>query len=373
MLRVGFVFNNEMIVGDGEFSFMDLADAIRTHGVEPVCIVPGEGEVSQRLRAAGFPVEVIPWPPIRLLGLRQMLRHIQHVAAAFSSMGLHMIHVNGAHAMLYCGPAARRVNIPCVWHIRAIKRDLILDWVRSYFSDAIITNSSTVRHSLKCFACDRSKVHVIYNGVRLETLAKAPAADLAGEFDLSTPILLAAGWFSPWKRFEDVISAVDSLHAEGVKCSLLLAGRSMPDDADYEASLRELARGKAFIRFAGWREDVASLLQSASAMVLSSQDEPFGRILIEAWACGTPVIATEGGGPAEFIHSGENGLLYNVGVITDLKTKIRRIIDDPYLAAALAAAGRRSAQAFTLERHASEVHALYAQLLAGRSPVASGT
>ncbi|MFA7160328.1 MAG: glycosyltransferase family 4 protein, partial [Kiritimatiellia bacterium] len=134
MKKVGFVFNSERIIGGGELSFIDLVGEIRKLGVSPVVFVPGPGEVIDRIVALGVAVHKTPWPPIRLRSIVDLpLRHAR-LAGLFRELGLDLIHANGARCMLYAGPAARRAGIPCVWHVRVLERDMILDRIRARYA-----------------------------------------------------------------------------------------------------------------------------------------------------------------------------------------------------------------------------------------------
>ena len=96
----------------------------------------------------------------------------------------------------------------------------------------------------------------------------------------------------------------------------------------------------ARLRFLGWREDVAALLAAADIFVCPSRVEPLGNVVIEAWAHGTPVVAAAAAGPMSLVTPGETGLLVPLEDAPALATSIRTLIDNPELAARLAAAGR---------------------------------
>ena len=67
------------------------------------------------------------------------------------------------------------------------------------------------------------------------------------------------------------------------------------------------------VHFTGELCDVSGVLQASDLLVLNSRDEPFGLVLIEAMACGTPVLATRVGGIPEIVTDSENGWLIESG------------------------------------------------------------
>ncbi|MCG2659551.1 MAG: glycosyltransferase, partial [Kiritimatiellae bacterium] len=331
MIRVGFVFNHAAIIGGGEISFIDLADEIRNFGFEPVGIVPGDGEVRSRLDALNIKTVVAAWPPIGIRSVIDFPRRIYRTAELFQQQGLNLVHANGARCMLYAGPAAKRLFIPCVWHVRVLARDRLLDRVRARYASAIIVNSGAVASTLKPYALPSRKIDVVYNGLDLEKFNVVKPLDLSREFGLpAAPVVLAAGRFSRWKGFADLIRACAILRRKSIAFTCLLVGKALPADKDYECHLVTLARqyGLTNVVFTGWRDDVPAIMKSASVMVLPSHGEPFGRVIIEAWACGLPVVATNEGGPAEIIDDKVNGMLVRTGNAGQMADAIEMILRD---------------------------------------------
>ena len=66
---------------------------------------------------------------------------------------------------------------------------------------------------------------------------------------------------------------------------------------------------KPRVRFLGWRDDVESLLASCDVFVCPSRHEPLGNVVVEAMACGVPVVAYDIGGPGELVKNGSTGWL----------------------------------------------------------------
>lgn len=368
-MRVGYLFNHANIVGGGEISFIDLADAVRRFGVEPVAIVPGPGEVAERVGALGVEEAVSPWPHLDVPGLAAFPFRTRKISRLFGELRLDLVHANGARCMLYAGPAAKSAGIPCVWHARVLERDRLLDRIRARHATAIVANSRAVAESVGRFAGRGKRIEVIYNGIRLEEMKNAPAADLQRELGIPAgPVVLGVGRFTPRKRFEDVIRACSILDGRGTKLSLALVGAALPDEETYELRLRKTAAAAGLRRvvFAGWRNDVASLMKSASVLVVPSSEEGFGRVIVEAWACGLPVVAGNEGGPAEIIRDGVDGLLVKTMAPELISDAIERILTDRPLAGRLSSAGLQRARDFSLSEHAGKIASLYEDLMASR-------
>jgi glycosyltransferase involved in cell wall biosynthesis len=153
------------------------------------------------------------------------------------------------------------------------------------------------------------------------------------------PLALALGRLHANKAFDvllDAVSLVPGLH-------LWLAGTG-----DLEPALQSQAATLGIaerVRFLGWRDDVSSLLAAADFLVCPSRHEPLGNVVIEAWAAGLPVVATQSVGPRALIEDGKTGLLVPVDDASALAAAMTRVVRDPALRRRLADAGRAAYEA----------------------------
>ena len=125
--------------------------------------------------------------------------------------------------------------------------------------------------------------------------------------------------------------------------------------------------------FTGWRDQVADLVQAFNAFCMpSSPGESFGNSAVEAMALGVPtIIFADGGGLLEHVLDSETGFV--VGDAHELAAVLRRLIDDPGLAAAIGRQGRAFVrERYTLDRAVERYAALYRESVAAdRDPEAS--
>jgi len=130
-------------------------------------------------------------------------------------------------------------------------------------------------------------------------------------------IFLNIAYMTERKRQSDLIQAFAEQFQNQPKVQLRLGGDG-PLRSVLQAQARSLGIGQQ-VHFLGLldRSKVLSEMQSADAFVLSSRHETFGVVLVEALACGKPVIATACGGPQDIVHQG-NGLLVPLQNIADL-------------------------------------------------------
>lgn len=176
---------------------------------------------------------------------------------------------------------------------------------------------------------------------------------------------------NPWKGHVELVMAVRQLAAEGRPAVI----RSHGLVADH--GLRERLVGwvaklglQRQITLADYEPDPMDVLRRCRAVVVPSVShsggpESFGRAIIEAWACGKPVIAYAAGAPARLIRHGVDGLLVAEGDVAGLAGAIGQLHADSGLRGRLGAAGRaRVADCFTAQR---VVPQLFQHLLARRA------
>ncbi len=176
--------------------------------------------------------------------------------------------------------------------------------------------------------------YVLYPPIDLETFAPKSEEEklrIRSQLELKVTdfLIVYVGRICRSKQIHHIIEAIDFI-PEPERIHIAIVGKaSNKDEVAYEKFLLEeihrRKRGKN-VHFLGFRKDTALIMSSADLLVLPSNEEPFGRAIIEAQACGTPVIAADSGGAIEAIDY-ELGLTFETGNIKDLAEKISKILD----------------------------------------------
>jgi glycosyltransferase involved in cell wall biosynthesis len=369
-ITIGFVFNTGDIIGGGEISFMDLISCIRSYNVKPIAYIPEDGPLRNQLASMDIDSIITPMPRIRPWSCRGYLMLVKQLAERFKHDKLDLVHANGARCMLYAGPAASWAKLPCAWHVRVLERDRLLDRIRAAFASLIIVNSRIVAGSLGKIVKNK-RIEPVYNGFPITELSSTLPIDICSEFGISPEkkVVLYAGRISRSKGVDDLIRAYEFVKKEYVSCVLLLAGKQMPADEYYKRELHAYIKAHHLtdVIFCGWRTDMGALMKSAAITVLPSHCESFGRVIIEAWAAGCPVIASRSGGPEELINDGEDGMLVRVGDINGLSIAIVKILTDANLSRRLVQYSGKRLNEFSLESHARKIATLYQEMKKRRS------
>ncbi|MCF7838008.1 MAG: glycosyltransferase family 4 protein [Candidatus Marinimicrobia bacterium] len=172
------------------------------------------------------------------------------------------------------------------------------------------------------------------------------------------PELLYVGRFDPYKGVPTLIEALALVRQAVPNARLRLVGAEDPRYPEARQTAARLGLTAA-IQWVGYTSDDALLdaYQQADVLVLPSRCEGFGLPVIEAMACGTPVVCSAGGSLPELAD--DAALLCPFGDAAALAAQLIRVLENPALAADLRARGLRRAAAFTWRRTAEQTWAAY--------------
>jgi glycosyltransferase involved in cell wall biosynthesis len=250
----------------------------------------------------------------------------------------HIVHTPHGHIFeAYFSPVATRT-------FTALER-LAARW-----TDRIITLTDVeAEQHLALGIGRRGQFATIPSGVDLEPILSTPPIRLVA----NGPVVGTVARLVPIKGIQHLIEAAPTILKPCPQARFLLVG-----DGELRPALEEKARALGLgdrITFAGFREDVPSLIAGMDVFVLPSLNEGLGRVLIMAMALGKPIVATRVGGVPELLDEGEAGLLVPPGDPAALADAISSLLVDPARAKALGEAGRRRALRYSAE---SMLHAL---------------
>ena len=151
-----------------------------------------------------------------------------------------------------------------------------------------------------------------------------------------------AGRVGDGKGLDVLFRAIGELRAKGLNVALKLAG---PKDPWVAMAARQHGIERA-VEEMGWQEEIARFFDGIDCLVLPSEKESFGMVLIEAMAAGLPVVATACNGPRSIIVDGTTGSIVPIGDTRGLATAIERLATSPDLAESMGHAGYRRALEF---------------------------
>jgi len=360
-VRIAYVSSFSEFVGGGEYSLFDLMTHL-TADVEPVLLVPSEGKLSARAEREGIACHVVPMPPI---GLRSLMA-MWHWRKLISDIRPDVLHANNSRAAFYGGLIGRMMHVPILFHCRVAELDARLDRWLVRLVDGVIANS---RATAKRFSTwSKLRVWTVHNGVDVsgwhvpQHLGEKPFG--------AQQMMLIVARVSRWKRHDIALSVFERLSEVMPGLHLVCVGGKEATDVAWWNTLQQRTsnlRNGDRVHWGGGVNHTAleSWYAAADVMVLPSDDEPFGRVLVEAMAMGVPVVAFDGGGVPEVVQHGKQGVLLSHGDVEGMTAAVAKLLGDTEMCVAMGNAGRKRAKKFSVQAHVGSIYRLYQELLHG--------
>ena len=346
----------QLSMGGAEGQLRLLCERFDRVGVQPFvyCLSTQTQPYGGLLEAAGVPVRVIAGSRIaRLLQLRRLLRadrvDVVH-AWLFIANAYGWTATVGRHVRLVT--SARNCKRQGRW-LDALNRRAFAA------SAAVIVNSSEVQQYIEReYGAPAERITIVPNAIDLERFRPQPRP-------LGSRTVAMVGRLVQQKNPLLFVAAAAALHARMPDARFVLIGDG-PLRGQIQAAVDAAGLGAA-CRLAGERSDVHELLRQADLFWLTSDWEGLPNAVIEALACGLPVVATNVGGTGDVLRDGHEGFLVAPGDRDALVARSIAIFSDPALQARMRTAARARAETFGIDAMVRATHAVYARALAGRA------
>jgi glycosyltransferase involved in cell wall biosynthesis len=365
------------VVGGAERSLLTLLDGLGPQRV--VGVACPKGELADAVRRRGLAVHDIRGTtgslrldPVRTpIAIAEIVQTGMAVARIAARSGASVLHANSVRAALATAIAARRGCPPTVIHVRDVLPDSrsarAVKHVALAQRGAVVCISRYVAGRFAPGGRSRLPVRIVPNPVDLTRFDPARIDRATTRAQLRLPddavVVAMVGQITHWKGHDTAVRALEIVRRAHPQVQLLVVG-SVKFDApatrfandDYLAELRRLVGELGLadaVLFTGEREDIPEILGAVDLLLLPSIEEPFGRSIIEAMAMGTPVIATDVGGPVEILAHRETGLLAPPRDPVAWADAIDDVVERPDEARARALRARAvAAERFAADRHA---------------------
>ena len=152
------------------------------------------------------------------------------------------------------------------------------------------------------------------------------------------------GRIEPQKGQWVLIDAIELLIKKGINAKALIVGHAMSEEYFQTLGRDIVMRGLSDrIVFTGFTNEAQAMMQVCDVVVLATENETFGLVLIEAMMCGVCVVASDSGGPLEIIEDSVDGLLFNTFDASSLAQKLEMLHSDEELRRFLAVTGKKKA------------------------------
>lgn len=374
-----------------ERSILRLAWPLADRGVRLTIAAP-DGPFQSAAREAGLNVRTLDLPehigvvdaaPSIASSLNNAWREVPMVArgvraVAATTAGADVVHSNSLLANMDCALAGRRHGRATVLEIHDLVRPGISRHLLSValgLADAGVAISTAVAENVSEVV--KAKMNLIPQGIDV-TRFRPGSGDpsVRAEFTArpDEPLVAMIGRVDPAKGVHRAVAAVAELNARGTRCSLVVVGSPSAGNEEYAQRVRAEAAATAGyrVRFVGMVADVRDVLRSADVVVNASDAEPFGLSVLEAQACGVPVVVPDTGGLGDFVTDGVTGRVFTLTDPASFTSTLAELLRSPVEGAALAnAALIQARERYSVDARADAFAGLYRGLAArGRAATA---
>lgn len=290
----------------------------------------------------------------------------------------HVVHAMLPGPSIIGGLAARLAGVPvsigsrpCLTSLYRSQRGVLarVDTMALRFADLNLANSLAASHEMMTLGgCPPEKCHTIHNGVDTRRfhprLSRSWRADM-GWSEQQVVFGLVAN-FHPYKRHADFVRAASLIGQRHPESRFVMVGADCGTRSEVLRQVRDLGLSDR-IHIVESDPYPEKILAALDICVCTSQSEGFSNVILEAMACGKPVIATNVGGNPEAVLDRVTGLLVPWGLPETLAAAGEELARNPEQRRTMGMKGRqRVEREFSLERMMHQHQDLYLQLLAQR-------
>lgn len=349
---------------------------------EAQVLFPWEGPMAELAQAKGYPVEIWPWAwwmmyepsgwHVRNATLGSLWRTVRLVQRLRRER-IDLVYTNTA-VIFEPGLAARLARIPHVWHVHEILTSThtrphlvpLQQIVRliGRWSHRVVFESNTARQVCKG-RIPEAKMRTVYNSVRFPgsamPAAQSPPRPCAEPIDHPCQIV----WIGRFSERKDPLSFLEAAARvqQTQQCRFLLIGAG-PMEAQVRETIVALDLSDR-CQILPFQEDVRPILEASDFLVLTSREESFGLVLVEAAVFGLPAVATRTQGPTEIILPGQTGFLVEPGDPAGLAEAMDRLAGNPMLRGEMGrAAAQRAQELFHPEKNTRQLEQILLEALA---------
>ena len=380
-IHVLVVTHSEKVWG-AERQLLDLRPRLLAARIRITLACPAGSELSRAWAATGS--ATVPYQPAGPLGLREpdgsrsgirsVARQLFVIAAdarrvrkLVRDAGADVVESYTLNANAEVVLAGRLTRTPAVVDLH----DIVVPGIgRRVLGLTVSGAQATIANSrATAGATHRGRVEIVHPGVDVTRFRPGPAEPgmrerLAARAD--RPIVGILGRLDPEKGIDVLARAMARLRAPHDDAQLAVVGAPLGDGAAYAESLRREASALLGdrVRFVGPTDDVPAVVRALDVLVNASRAEPFGLTVLEALACGVPVVASAAGGIPEFVTDGVSGLLFPPGDEDALAGALARMLDDSTLRQRAREQGRSIAEQKSIDHQAARVAEVLRSVLA---------
>ena len=291
---------------------------------------------------------------------------IQKLISLAREKRVELIHLNTQLSRDFFGLfVAKSLSVPCVIHLRSFK-SAKMNKHKADYVNKINTRYIAISNQIQKHWTDKGLssqyFETIYNIFQPCQSDGMYSKEIPLMTDYDGYKIIYVGRFADFKGIPFLIDSFYQLIIDNYDARLYLVG-----DGDEESKIRKKVSAlnlEKHVIFFGYQKNTLSYIKNADLLVLPSNNEPFGRVLLEAMYIGIPAIGTKTGGIPEIIEDGVSGLLVDYGDVEALKNSIIKILKNNSLREEIIQGGYETINSkFCIETYQEKLENIYDTLL----------
>lgn len=365
-LRVLFASSPSAYSG-GEQCLLNTIEGLKAHGgdqsVEVQCLAALDGLFAERLRERGV---IVHCPQLDFA--QPTAANVLRMDELLDNVKPDVVHCN---AIVGCPllAASRIRGIPLVQWVRVAQTDSLGEHL--VFADRITAVSKFIATRLTEQMFRTDKTRVLYDAVDVDLFSPGTRAsrDVRQQLGIDDAdfVVLCIARFAPYKRHDVLARAAAVVCQRHPNLRLILIGEAQRGHEEYYNRCIKLIQELDLVRRTTVLEfdpNVLSIESVADAIVLCSEGEPLGTVVLEGMALAKPIIVAASGGLPEMITHGFSGLHCIPGDYRSLADQLSNLIEDRTIRDYLGKNARHVAvERFSLKVHARELLSVYTEVL----------
>ncbi len=354
-------------LGGAEISFLSLLTHLDKERFEPCVLISSEGPLVSKLRHLNIPLMTYNKTP-NLFNLDWLLRQQLwfRLRKQLQDFQPALIHSNSIYTSTLAQLLGKKLGCPQCHHWRD---DSVPKWMipllRKQKNSHIISVSNTVKDTiLNTVPGTDTPIDIIPNGVNLAMFHPKKKSTLRQELGVPDNHVLV-GFFAALRPFKGLHLLLEGLKkATPINISFLIVGNWI--DRPYKNLLQPIIEHSSLshqIHAMGFQDNPIPFMQAVDCVAIASKTEACCRVILEAFACGKPIIGHQGTSIPEFVTHQKTGLLINKNTSDNWKSLLIQLSNNPSVLEPLSHHALEESKTYCIKTQTNDIEELYETLV----------